>query len=189
MGDGRVEGGACPPELAWWNNEEGLAEHGSIPSRSEASTSVSNNNTKPKTSVVTYQPIPSPLTCAHVSTDPEVASVGPVPVPEVANVGPVPRVANVEPVPDAEIAGPPQHDNATGHIMDSHAEDLTAPWTDGMTSMQCMHESENQVYNAALGSTGYVSGGAVGKIDLTYPWQHGIERCNECKLDPYRPVN
>ena len=71
------------------DNEGGLAEHGAIPSRSEASTSGS-NNTKPKTSVAIYPPIPSPLKCAHVSTVPEVTSVGPVPVPEVANVGPVP---------------------------------------------------------------------------------------------------
>ena len=151
------------------DNEEGLAEHGAIPSRSEASTSGS-NNTKPKTSVAVYPPIPSPLKCA-LPTIPEVASVGPVPVPEVANVGPVPvpRVANVEPVPDAKIAGPPQHDNATGPLVDPRAEDLTAPWTHGMTSTRCMHLSESQVYNAALGSTEYVSGGAVGKIDLTSP--------------------
>ena len=104
------------------DNEEGLAEHGAIPSRSEASTSGS-NITKPKSSVAIYPPIPSPLKCAHVSTVPEVTSVGPVPVPEVANVGPVPvlRVANVKPVPDAKIAGPPQHNNATGHPVEPNA--------------------------------------------------------------------
>ena len=77
------------------------------------------------------------------------------------------------------LSDPPQCYNTTGHFVDSRAEDLTAPWTHGMTSTQCMHKSKSQVYNAALGSTRYVSGGTVGNIDLTYPWQHGIERCNE----------
>ena len=120
------------------DNKEGLAEHGAIPSRSEAppNTSGSDSNTIPKTYVATYPPIPSPLTCDHVSTVPEVASVGPVPVPAVANVGPVPvpQVANVVPVPDAAIVGTPQYYNATGHLVDSRARDLTAPWMYGMAS-------------------------------------------------------
>ena len=56
-----------------------------------------------------------------------------------------------------KLSDPPQCYNATGHLVDSRAKNLTAPWTHGMASTRCMHKSKSQVCNAALGSTRYVS--------------------------------
>ena len=56
------------------DNEEGLAEHGAIPSRSEQSQNMSGSPpSKPKTSVLPYLPVPHPpplaCACASILTD------------------------------------------------------------------------------------------------------------------------